>query len=238
MAPACSAGNRQRKAASTSTAQSMAATATIASGWGHASPKAASIPIMPNSATVVAQRCQPASSASRATPRRTVSPHAKIGTAANAAGSDIRLSAAAMPSDRTTVIPNAISMANAAVPSSVKRLPASAAVSRLRGGSFARYVPTDAAKNATGRQAAEMCHQSGDSGLSQRAATRIDAEPPSTAMTCSQGPCGTSTRGAPSQSGEDGEREQIGCDRAGPPILFAHCRHPQETERHQQRGDH
>ena len=134
MAPACSAGSRQRKAASTSTAQSIAATAMIASGCGHASPKAASIAIIPSNATVVPQTCQPASSGSRATPRRTVSPHARIGTAANATGTDIRLSAAAMPADRDAVIPNAISMANAAVPSSMNRLPASAAVSRFRGG--------------------------------------------------------------------------------------------------------
>ena len=47
-APACSTGNRQRKAANTSTGQSSAATTTIANGCGHASPKAASITIMPS----------------------------------------------------------------------------------------------------------------------------------------------------------------------------------------------
>ena len=43
-----------------------------------------------------------------------------------------------MSAERTTIIPSAISIANAAVPNSVYRLPASAASSRFRAGVFTR----------------------------------------------------------------------------------------------------
>ena len=127
MAPACSIGKRQRKAANTSATQFNAATVTIAKGYGHANPKAASMTIMPTSAIAVPETCQPDNWRSRATPRRTVSPQAKTGIPASATGTARRLSAAATAAERTIIMPSAMSIAKDPVPNSVYSIAASLA---------------------------------------------------------------------------------------------------------------